>query len=108
MNQQQKRITIMTIGQTGAGKSAFGNVYLEKEAFETSDDPDSCTRITSSAENIVNDKLRTYIDTQGLDDTEGVDDKHALLVEREVLLLSCFNVANEAVEIVRNNEINIF
>ena len=77
MNQQSKRITIMTIGQTGAGKSAFGNVYLEKEAFETSDDPDSCTRITSSAENIVNGKLRTYIDTQGLDDTEGVDDKHA-------------------------------
>ena len=41
--------TIALIGETGAGKSTFGNVLLGFNQFETSDDAERCTLKTSSA-----------------------------------------------------------
>ena len=76
MQEEPARITILTFGGTGVGKSSFGNVYLNKNSFETSSSPDSCTKITCSAENIVNGKLRTFIDSPGFDDPDGVDNEH--------------------------------
>jgi predicted GTPase len=71
-----ERVTLINIGQTGAGKSELHNAYLQKPAFEVCDDPDSCTLVTSSAENRVLGVLRTGIDTQGIHDTHGVDAEH--------------------------------
>ena len=42
---QGKNVTIMVIGETGAGKSANGNAMLEIDnAFEVSSKPNSCTQ----------------------------------------------------------------
>jgi predicted GTPase len=40
----------LLIGQTGAGKSQLGNVYLRSNVFTVSDDSDSETFETSSNE----------------------------------------------------------
>lgn len=39
--------TIIGIGETGMGKSTFLNCYLQKNAFQSSDRPESCTKKTS-------------------------------------------------------------
>jgi predicted GTPase len=71
-----KRVTLAVTGQTGAGKSALLNAYLQRDAFEVWDNPQSCTGRTSASENLVLNVLRTGIDTQGLDDTKGIDEEH--------------------------------
>jgi hypothetical protein len=73
---QQLEVTLAVIGQTGAGKSQFLNGYLQKASFKACADPHAVTLVTSSSENKVNGCLRRGIDTQGLDDTQGVDAAH--------------------------------
>jgi hypothetical protein len=73
---QSHRVTLTVLGQTGAGKSEFLNGYLHKQAFKACADPNAVTLVTTSSENIVDGHLRTAIDTQGLDDTRGVDAAH--------------------------------
>ena len=98
---EPKRVTIVTIGQTGAGKSSFGNGYLQIPAFETSSSPDSCTFVTSAKDNQVNNILRTYIDTQGIDDTQGLDDVH---VTQMVEFLRSWDYGINAIGIVINGQ----
>jgi hypothetical protein len=80
--QTPRRVTLAVIGQTGAGKSQFLNGYLQTNCFQACADANSVTLLTSSNENLIRDKktgiqcLRTAIDTQGLDDTTGVDAAH--------------------------------
>ena len=76
MERELDRITILAFGGTCSGKSSFGNAYLNKNAFETSISLDPCTKSICSAENIVNGKLRTYIDSPGFNDPGGVDSEH--------------------------------
>jgi predicted GTPase len=65
--------TVSALGRTGDGKSEFLNAYLQTPAFTVSDDPRSCTGMTTSSENLVSSHLRRGIDTQGIEDSEGVD-----------------------------------
>jgi hypothetical protein len=80
--QTPRRVTLAVIGQTGAGKSQFLNGYLQTNCFQACADPNAVTLITSSNEKLIQDErtclqcLRTAIDTQGLDDTRGVDAAH--------------------------------
>lgn len=74
---QGKNVTIMVIGETGAGKSANGNAMLEIDnAFEVSSKPNSCTFVTSAKSNTINGITRYYIDTQGMSPTDNLDAKH--------------------------------
>jgi hypothetical protein len=73
---QQLQVTLAAIGRTGAGKSQFLNGYSQKQSFKAGPDPHAVTLLTSSAENIVDGCLRRVIDTQGLDDTQGIDATH--------------------------------
>ena len=101
MSYKQRRTTIMTIGKTGDGKSAFGNLFLDKQSFLTSSNPDSCTSTTSSAENTVSDMQRIYIDTQGLDDTKGLDDAN---VKQMINFLRNWEPGVNAIGIVINGQ----
>jgi hypothetical protein len=71
-----RRTTVLAFGTTKQGKSEFLNAYLQKQAFEASDDPKSCTRLTSASDNRVSRDTRPVIDTPGLNDSEGVDAAH--------------------------------
>ncbi|KAK8843809.1 hypothetical protein M9Y10_024883 [Tritrichomonas musculus] len=69
-----KIVTIMAIGKSGVGKSQNGCAFLQNpNAFETDSSPDSCTYKTSAQSNIINEIKRFYIDTQGLQSTDGLD-----------------------------------
>jgi predicted GTPase len=93
------RLTLAVIGQTGAGKSELLNAYLQNRAFVTSDEPDSCTGETSASENRVLGVLRTGIDTQGIDDTQGVDAAH---VQQMVAFLKDWDHGVNAFAIIIN------
>lgn len=68
--------TVIGIGETGMGKSTFLNAYLQKNAFQASDSPDSCTKITSVDSNIINNQTRKAIDTPGIKDTDNTDQEN--------------------------------
>ena len=61
-----KAYTVIGIGETGMGKSTFLNAYLQKNSFQASDSPDSCTKKTSVDSNIINNQTRKAIDTPGI------------------------------------------
>ena len=68
--------TVIGIGETGMGKSKFLNGYLQKNAFQSSDRPDSCTKKTSIDFNIINNQIRKAIDTPGIRDTDKADQEN--------------------------------
>jgi hypothetical protein len=92
---------VLAFGKTGWGKSEFLNAYLQAQAFTVSDDPNSCTGETSSSENIVSFDLRTAIDTQGIEDTEGVDAAH---VQQMVAFLKAWPHGVNAFALVINGQ----
>jgi hypothetical protein len=100
-----RRTTVVAFGITGHGKSEFLNAYLQKWFFTVSDDPKSCTVSTSWAENIVSLDLRTGIDTQGLDDSEGID---AANVQQMVSFLKAWPYGVNAFALVINGQSSRF
>jgi hypothetical protein len=64
---------VLVIGTTRHGKSAFGNSYLQRAAFETHTESGSGAHATNVAETIVDGWRRCVIDTPGVDDRTGVD-----------------------------------
>jgi GTPase SAR1 family protein len=94
--------TILVIGQTGAGKSEFGNAYLKDcDAFEASDSADAVTIETHAKERIIDGAVRCCIDTQGLDDTQGVDAAH---IQQMVEFMRSWQKGVNAVAIVINGQ----
>ena len=60
-----REITILVFGDSGVGKSELGNAILQnKNAFLSSNSPESCTTEVNVASNI---------DTQGLSSSDGKD-----------------------------------
>ena len=67
---------LILIGETGTGKSSFGNFALGIEnGFEVSDDPESCTKDTIRKISQI-DPLISIVDTPGLQDSKGRDRIH--------------------------------
>jgi hypothetical protein len=61
-----KMVTCLLIGDTGVGKSQFGNRYLGKIVFEANDNPNPVTLKPQVQSSILNDGLTRYvIDTEG-------------------------------------------
>ena len=100
MSEDEKRVVILTIGEIGAGKSAFGNLYLNKTSFELSTNSEPCTLVTSVAENNVNGIIRTVIDSQGLD-TNGLDEAQVIQM---VEFLKKWDKGVNAIAIVINGQ----
>jgi hypothetical protein len=105
--QTPRRVTLTVIGQTGAGKSQFLNGYLQANCFQACADPEAVTLVTSSNESLIRDEktgiqcLRTAIDTQGLDDTRGVDAAH---VQQMVEFLKAWRHGVNAFALVINGQ----
>jgi hypothetical protein len=96
------RVTLAAIGRTGVGKSEFLNGYVQKPgAFKACADPKSVTKLTSSTENNLAACLRTAIDTQGLDDSEGIDAAH---IQQMVAFLTAWPHGVNAFALVINGQ----
>ena len=93
--------TVIGIGETGNGKSAFLNAYLQRNAFQSSDSPDSCTKITSVESNVINNKILKAIDTPGIKDTDNTDQEN---VKQLVEFLLNYEDGINAVAIVLNGQ----
>lgn len=66
-------VTVIMIGDTGAGKSLFGNLYLGKNAFEASDSVDPVTLEASTQSNKIDECTRYVIDTAGFNDGQSIE-----------------------------------
>jgi len=93
--------TVIGIGETGNGKSAFLNAYLQKNAFQSSNKPNSCTKITSAESNIIKNKILKAIDTPGIKDTDNTDQEN---VKQLVEFLLNYEYGINAVSIVLNGQ----
>lgn len=72
--ENRKSATVMLIGDTGAGKSTFGNLFLKESAFKSSEEAETCTLHPVAHTSSVNGIERTVIDTAGFCDTGKVSD----------------------------------
>jgi GTPase SAR1 family protein len=97
-----KEYVLLVVGQTGVGKSELGNAYLQQSsAFKVGDGPSSVTFLTSAEQNTVAGVIRYCIDTQGLNDTEGIDTQH---VQQMVEFMRKWTKGVNAVALVINGQ----
>jgi hypothetical protein len=72
MCSQAQCVTSLVIGDTGAGKSEFGNRYVGASLFEANDGPMPVTAAPSSNSRVVDGMTRRVIDTEGHADGNSV------------------------------------
>ena len=70
-----KTFNIVLLGETGSGKSSFGNFVAGDNVFEVSDDSNSCTKDTISKISKLDPEI-AIVDTPGLLDSSGSDKVH--------------------------------
>ena len=93
-NQNNDNIyNILLIGETGTGKSSLGNFIIGEEAFEVSEDPESCTTDTIRKMSKIDPQI-AIVDTPGLQDSQGRDKVHydqmvKIITEMKYLHLVC-------------------
>ena len=63
------------LGETGSGKSSFGNYVVGENVFEVSDDSTSCTKDTIRKVSKLDSEI-SIVDTPGLQDSTGSDKVH--------------------------------
>ena len=66
----------LLVGETGTGKSSFGNFALGiEDAFEVSEDAELCTKDTIRKISLIDPEI-SIVDTPGLQDSKGSDKIH--------------------------------
>lgn len=101
----QQEVTICLIGDTGAGKSSFGNYYLGKEEFAASDSTDPVTLEAFAKSNEVEGCKRWVIDTEGLNDGQSIN---AVQIQNLAKLMRNYERGVNAITIALNGQYDRF
>jgi hypothetical protein len=72
MSQEQTHLTCLLVGDTGVGKSEFGNRYLNDSVFPTGESPDPVTLEPQIHSASINGVIRQVIDTEGHNDGNSI------------------------------------
>ena len=96
-----REITVVMIGDTGAGKSSFGNYYLGTNAFEANDSEAAVTTEAVAKSNIVDGCVRWVIDTEGLNDGQSIN---AVQIQKLAQLMRNYQRGVNAIAIVLNGQ----
>ena len=95
--QNENNVVVMFIGDTGAGKSSVGNLYLKDKAFEASQKAEACTLVPKHQSRIVNGTERIVIDTEGFDDGDHITEDQ---IEKLAHYLKTFPIGINAIGVV--------
>lgn len=98
-SKEKEEVTICMIGDTGVGKSSFGNIYLQTNAFEANDGPMPVTLKAVAKSNEVDGMKRWVIDTEGLDDGNSIN---SVQIQNLAKLMRNYERGINAVVIVLN------
>jgi GTP-binding protein EngB required for normal cell division len=69
---------VIALGSTGNGKSTIGNRLTGKNEFKESEDANSETKQTRDCIGFFNDLPIQFVDTPGLNDSDGMDSEHVV------------------------------
>lgn len=92
-------ITICLIGDTGVGKSSFGNLILDEEKFAASESPDPVTLEAVAKSKEFTDIIKWVIDTEGLNDGNSIN---SIQIKNLALLLKNYKRGVNVISIVLN------
>jgi hypothetical protein len=96
-----RAVTCVLIGDTGAGKSKFGNRYLGRDAFTASDSPDPVT-LEPQVESVCIDGLTRYvIDTEGHADGNSIS---SVQIEKLALFLKSWSHGVNGICVMLNGQ----
>ena len=96
-----KEVVVIGVGDSGSGKSSFGNLYLNKQCFDESDSPDPCTKNPIFQQNEIDGMIRKYYDTEGHCDGNSVTSKQ---IQKLAIYLSEQNPLVNSVAIILNGQ----
>jgi hypothetical protein len=101
VNGTEREVCVALTGDTGTGKSSFGNAYLGNCVFEESDSPDPVTLETTAQSAMINGLRRWVIDTQGLADGQNIS---AEQIQNMALFLKDWRRGVNGIAIVLNGQ----
>ncbi|KAK8876414.1 hypothetical protein M9Y10_006620 [Tritrichomonas musculus] len=92
-------VTIFMVGDAGAGKSSFGNLYLEADAFEANDSAMPDTKNTVTRSNEVDGMKRWAIEAESLNDGNSIN---SIQIQNLAKLMMNYERGVNAIVIVLN------
>jgi hypothetical protein len=101
MSEQSNCISCVLIGDTGVGKSEFGNRYLGRQMFKASDSPNPVTLEPKSQPAVIDNLTRHVIDTEGYADGNSISSEQ---IQKLAAFLKTWKHGVNAICIVLNGQ----
>ena len=100
-----KEVSILLIGDTGTGKSTFGNYYLKEQVFEENDSEEPVTTEVVCKSKPVDGYQRYVIDTEGLNDGQSIN---AVQIQNLAKFMKSYDRGINVIAIILNGQYDRF
>lgn len=102
---ERKEITVLLLGDTGAGKSTFANYYLGENVFEENDNEEPVTTETVCKSTRVNGCQRYVIDTVGFNNGQSIN---SVQIQNITKLMRSYKHGINVIAIILNGQYDRF